>query len=120
MAVPLKAWQRGFQIPASPIAEGIFAFHDDLMIFLTGILAFVMYILIMCFSRYASRNTLPALYSDHSTHRLIHASVLEVVWTIIPALVLVVIAMPSFSLLYSVDEIIEPAFSFKAVGHQWY
>lgn len=52
--------------------------------------------------------------------RLVHASTLEIIWTIIPALILIVIAIPSFSLLYSIDEIIEPLFTIKAIGHQWY
>ena len=52
--------------------------------------------------------------------RVVHGTILEIVWTITPALILLVIAVPSFTLLYSVDEIIEPAVTLKAVGHQWY
>jgi len=52
--------------------------------------------------------------------RVVHGTVLEIVWTITPAFILLVIAVPSFTLLYSVDEIIEPAVTLKAVGHQWY
>jgi len=113
---PSHNWQRGFQTPASPIAEGIFAFHDDLRIFLTAILSFVRYLLAVCLNRFAFSEEA----KKGTSHRLVHASVLEVVWTIIPALILVVIAIPSFSLLYSVDEIIEPLFTVKVVGHQWY
>jgi len=110
-------WQRGFQTPAAPIAEGITAFHDDLRIFLTGILCFVRYILVAIFRRFASRSP----YSGPvAVDRLVHASRLEIVWTILPALVLIVIAIPSFSLLYSVDEILEPLFTVKVIGHQWY
>jgi cytochrome c oxidase subunit 2 len=50
----------------------------------------------------------------------VHASTLEIIWTVIPALILIVIAVPSFSLLYSVDEIVEPRVTFKVIGHQWY
>lgn len=107
-------WQLGFQTPASPIREGIVLFHDDLRIFLTGILFFVRYILNVCLKRFV--RTSPS----QTSARLTHASTLEIVWTIIPALILIVIAIPSFSLLYSVDEIIEPLFTFKVVGHQWY
>ncbi len=74
-AEPARNWQMGFQTPASPIAEGIFAFHDDLRIFLTGILCFVRYILAVCLYRFG--------YGAHATkgtsYRLVHASVLEIV-----------------------------------------
>lgn len=111
---PAQNWQRGFQTPVSPIAEGIFAFHDDLRIFLTGILFFVRYILAVCLNRFL-RTT-----QNSTSERLVHAAALEIVWTLIPAAILVVIAIPSFSLLYSIDEIIEPLIIVKVVGHQWY
>jgi len=50
----------------------------------------------------------------------VHATTLEIVWTITPAFVLMIIAVPSFALLYSMDEIIDPAITIKVVGHQWY
>ena len=68
------AYQTGFQMAASPIAEGIFVFHDDLRIFLTGILFFVRYIRYVCMTRFSSTNN-----TSGKTHRLLHASVLEVV-----------------------------------------
>jgi cytochrome c oxidase subunit 2 len=49
-----------------------------------------------------------------------HSSLLEIIWTIIPALILLLIAIPSFSLLYSLDELIDPSLTIKIVGHQWY
>ena len=67
--------QRGFQTPASPIAEGIFAFHDDLRIFLTGILCFVRYILFVCLYRFA----FSAQAVKGTSYRLVHASVLEII-----------------------------------------
>ena len=109
-----KPWQLGFQTPAAPIAEGIIAFHDDLMVFLTFILFFVVIILAVCL--YTFTETKKKGESDH----LVHASTLEIVWTLIPALILIIIAIPSFSLLYSVDEIVEPLLTLKIVGHQWY
>lgn len=111
-AAPAENWQLGFQTPASPIFEGIISFHDDLMVFIVLIICFVSYILAICLYRFGN--------PEKDTARLVHASVLEIIWTIIPALILVVIAIPSFSLLYSVDEIIEPLFTIKVVGHQWY
>jgi len=109
-----------FQLPASPIAEGIFSFHNDLIIFLLGILVFVRYILFICLQHFTQEESIVEGASPKTTHKLIHASTLEIVWTIIPALVLVVIAIPSFSLLYSIDEIVQPVITLKAVGHQWY
>jgi cytochrome c oxidase subunit 2 len=49
-----------------------------------------------------------------------HSSQLEIVWTIIPAIILLLIAVPSFALLYSLDEVIDPAVTLKVIGHQWY
>lgn len=50
----------------------------------------------------------------------VHGTVIEVIWTIIPALILVTIAIPSFALLYAVDEVVDPALTVKIIGHQWY
>ena len=49
-----------------------------------------------------------------------HNSILEIIWTLIPAVILIIIAVPSFGLLYSLDELIEPQLTLKIVGHQWY
>ena len=70
-----RPWQRGFQTPASPLAEGIIAFHDDLRIFLVGILCFVRFILSTVISKYSYR------YSTNGrpVERLVHASTLEIV-----------------------------------------
>ena len=51
---------------------------------------------------------------------IMHAATLEIIWTIIPALILVLVAVPSFSLLYSIEEIVEPLLTVKIIGHQWY
>jgi cytochrome c oxidase subunit 2 len=107
-------WQFGFQPPATSIMEGIISFHDDLMVFLTFILVSVMYVMTVCIFFFARTK------KNNTSIRFNHASTLEVVWTIIPALILIIIAIPSFSLLYSMDEIIEPIFTIKCLGHQWY
>lgn len=108
-------WQIGFQKAASPIADGIFAFHDDLRVFLVAILIFVIYILTTCFSLFVRKDN-----DTYKTYRLVHASTLEMVWTLVPAIVLIIIAIPSFTLLYSMDEIMDPLFTVKVIGHQWY
>ena len=110
----LYNWKLGFQRPAAPVAEGIIKFHDHLFILLSLVLGFVLYILSVCLIDYSYKQ------QNQLTTRLIHASTLEIVWTIVPALILIVIAIPSFSLLYSIDEIIEPLYNIKVIGHQWY
>lgn len=110
-------WQYGFQRPYSPIAEGIISFHDDLLIFITFIMAFVMYVLYACINLYR-RDKQKTSYPVFGG--FVHNPTLEIIWTIVPALILVNLAIPSFSLLYSVDEVLEPSFTFKVVGHQWY
>lgn len=109
-----EAWQLGFQTPAASLAEGIIAFHDDLMVFLTLVFFFVVYLVIKCIQYFSTD------VKKGETERLVHASTLEIIWTLIPAMILVIIAIPSFSLLYSVDEIVDPLMTIKVIGHQWY
>ena len=109
-AVP---WQLGLQDPATPIAEGIFRFHHDLMFILIFVVVFVCWILFRILQHFnISKNP----YSSG----VVHGTLIEVVWTILPAFFLMLIAVPSFALLYSVDEIVDPALTVKIVGHQWY
>lgn len=106
-------WQYGFQIPASPVMEGIVNFHHDLFFFLVVVIGFVAYMLYRAITLFNTEtNKTPLVVT--------HAPMLEIIWTIIPALVLVIIAIPSFSLLYSMDEIVEPLLTIKIIGHQWY
>lgn len=114
-------WQYGFQTPYTELMEGIIKFHDDLMIFLTFILFFVVYILYYVFATFGeSASTSRAKIKTPEFGGFVHHPMLEIIWTIIPALILVNLALPSFTLLYTVDQIVEPTFTFKAVGHQWY
>lgn len=106
-------WQMGFQDPATPVMEGISNFHNDLMFFITFLAIFVTVLLIRCL--YFFNETKNKVSSN-----VIHGTTLEIIWTITPAIILMIIAVPSFSLLYSVDEIIDPAITLKVVGHQWY
>lgn len=117
-AVPAKmdaaqAWQIGFQDPATPVMEGILNFHDELMFLIIFIGVFVGYLIVRCVQLYDAR-------VNPTPDRVQHGRALEIWWTVIPALILMAVAFPSFALLYSVDEIIDPAITFKAVGHQWY
>lgn len=121
---PLTTFQIGFQDPASPVAEGISAFHNDLRVLIRFILRFVVFVLHYCLTSFSTDASLDSDVVTRKTvttkYPITHGTILEVLWTTIPALILVQIAIPSFSLLYSVDEIIEPLFNFKVVGHQWY
>lgn len=108
-----ESWQLGIQDPATPIIEGMIFFHNYLMIFLIviGFIVFwVLYKIIVNF------NSVTSPKSDKFTHH----SLLEIVWTILPAIVLLLIAIPSFTLLYSLDELIDPNITLKVIGHQWY
>jgi cytochrome c oxidase subunit 2 len=105
--------QLTFQDPATPIMRGIIDFHNHLMLFIVFIVFFVTYLLYKCFSTYSESHQYKADTFTHST-------VLEVIWTVIPALILIIVAIPSFALLYSMDEMIDPSLTVKIIGHQWY
>ena len=51
---------------------------------------------------------------------VVHGTVIEIVWTVIPSLILIIVALPSFALLYSIDEIVDPALTLKCIGNQWF
>nr|YP_010455079.1 cytochrome c oxidase subunit 2 [Vischeria punctata]AML60713.1 cytochrome c oxidase subunit 2 [Vischeria sp. CAUP Q 202]UUA03915.1 cytochrome c oxidase subunit 2 [Vischeria punctata] len=118
LADAAKAWQIGFQDPATPVMEGIIDFHNHLMIFIVPIMIFVMWLLYKSLKYYAQNNTAPSsiFYDQYFSH----STLLEVVWTILPAFVLMAIAVPSFALLYSMEESVQPSLTLKVVGHQWY
>lgn len=109
-----ESWQIGFQAPATPLMEAIINFHNYIMFFMVGVGGFVMWLLGRCLFFYSSEA------NKDSIDNFTHATVVEIVWTILPAFILVLIAVPSFSLLYSMDDILEPAITLKVVGHQWY
>lgn len=113
MTEGIRNWQFGFQISASPVMEGIMNFHHDLFFFLVAITCFVCYMLVRVIVDYNSDVQEKPLI-------VVHAPLLEIIWTLIPAIILVFVAIPSFSLLYSMDEIIEPLLTVKVIGHQWY
>lgn len=106
-------WQLGFQDPATPIIIGIIHFHNHLIFFLVVIGTFVFWLLYKALVLFKEDPSREASKFTHSTP-------LEVVWTVTPALLLLLIAGPSFALLYSIDEVIAPHISLKVIGHQWY
>ena len=108
-----EKWQVLFQDPATPIMEGITQLHHAIMGVLIVIAIFVSYILAKAIMLFNEHNNPSSIDFKHNT-------TLEIVWTIIPTIILVAIGLPSFSLLYAMDEIMDPSVTIKAVGHQWY
>nr|YP_009180314.1 cytochrome c oxidase subunit II [Paradoxornis fulvifrons]ALL96707.1 cytochrome c oxidase subunit II [Paradoxornis fulvifrons] len=99
--------QLTFQDAASPIMEELVQFHDHAMMVALAICSLVLYLLTLVLSEKLSSST-------------IDAQAIELVWTILPAAVLIALALPSLRILYLMDEINEPDLTLKAIGHQWY
>jgi cytochrome c oxidase subunit 2 len=108
-----ESWQIGFQDPATPVMEGIINFHHDLMFFLIIIVIFTTWMVFRCIF-FFNEDTNP------KPEKFVHGTLIEIIWTITPALILFMIALPSFALLYSMDEVVDPVLTLKVVGHQWY
>jgi cytochrome c oxidase subunit 2 len=109
----MSEFQLGFQDPATTTMEGIFLFNLHLLFVIIAIVIFVAWIIVLILSNFIETNSsVPGKFT--------HSNILEIVWTSIPALILLSLASPSFSLLYSLDEISNPELTFKILGHQWY
>ena len=106
-------WQIGFQRSVTPIADQLHGFHDLLLVIIAAIVAFVLVLLIWVAVRFnAKANPTPS--------RTAHNTTIEVAWTIVPVLILLVIAIPSFRLLYAQYDFPKADLTIKATGHQWY
>jgi len=107
-------WQMNFQLPATDTMEKIADLHHDIMFYLIFITVFVAVILVAAihYFRDDNKTTLRVAFAHHT--------LLEKVWTYIPAFIILTIASPSFSLLYSIDAINDPKVTAKIIGHQWY
>jgi cytochrome c oxidase subunit II len=106
-------WQLGFQPPATPVEARLEAFNNELLVIIGLITAFVLGLLLYTIVRFNHRrHPVPTLTS--------HNTVIEVLWTVIPVLILVIIAIPSFKLMYYMDRIPNPEMTIKVTGHQWY
>jgi len=106
-------WQMGLQAPVTPIADAIHWFHDVLVNpIIIGIAAFVLVLMIYVMYKFSEkRNPTPSSTT--------HNQLLEVAWTVIPVLILLVIAVPSFKLLYAQYDYPKPDLTIKATGNQW-
>lgn len=98
----------GFQDRASPLIEQLIFFHDHTLLILVLITLIVGYLIIILF------------FNKFTNRYLLHGQTIEIIWTIIPAIILLFIALPSLRLLYILDEINEPIITLKTIGHQWY
>jgi cytochrome c oxidase subunit 2 len=108
-----KPWELGFQPPATPVKDRLSAFHDELLIIITLITVFVLGLLVYVMWRFnQQRNPVPS--------RTSHNTVIEMLWTVVPVLILVIIAIPSFKLMYYMDRVPNPEMTIKVTGHQWY
>jgi ubiquinol-cytochrome c reductase cytochrome b subunit len=109
-----RPWGLYFQDSATPQMEGIVELHDNILFYLVIILFGVGWILLSVIRNYTNTE------SPISHKYLNHGTLIELIWTITPALILILIAFPSFKLLYLMDEISDPAMCVLAEGHQWY
>jgi len=108
-----RPWGLGFQPSVTPIKDQMHDFHNLLLVIITAISLFVLALLVYVMLRYrASANQNPS--------KTTHNTLVEIVWTTVPVLILVVIAVPSFRLLYASDRIPEAEITIKATGLQWY
>nr|UEX93160.1 cytochrome c oxidase subunit II [Gymnothorax javanicus] len=100
--------QLGFQDAASPVMEELLHFHDHALMIVFLISTLVLYIIVAMVT-----TTLTDAY-------ILDSQEIEIVWTVLPAIILILIALPSLRILYLMDEINDPHLTIKAIGHQWY
>jgi len=109
-----KDWQLGFQKAASKGMTDIVWFHDYMLLpIITAITAFVLFLLLYTCVRYRESKNKVASTTSHNT-------IIEVLWTLIPCIILIIMAVPSFKVLYSQDTIPKADVTIKAIGYQWY
>nr|UJG45282.1 cytochrome c oxidase subunit II [Azelia zetterstedtii] len=105
----MSTWANlGLQDSSSPLMEQLIFFHDHALMILVMITILVSYLMFMLF------------FNKYINRFLLHGQTIEIIWTILPAIILLFIALPSLRLLYLLDEINEPSITLKAIGHQWY
>ena len=108
-----EPWQMGFQTPASPVMERITEFHNLVLFIEVAIVALVLGLMCYIIVRFnAKANPVPT--------KTTHNTLLEVVWTGVPLLVLIIIAVPSLKLLYYADRIEDAEMTLKVTGNQWF
>nr|ATL58851.1 cytochrome c oxidase subunit II [Apatura laverna] len=105
----MATWSNiNYQNSASPLMEQIIFFHDHSLVILIMITILVMYLMINLF------------FNSYINRFLLENQMIELIWTILPAITLIFIAIPSLRLLYLLDELNNPLITLKSIGHQWY
>ena len=107
------AWGLGMQHPGSAIQDWINDFHNKLLVIITGVSVFVLILLIYVMIRYNK-------YVNPNPSKTTHNVKLEIVWTLVPCLIVAYIAWISFPLLYAIDRMPKADMTIKVTGHQWY
>ncbi len=108
-----RDWQMGLQPAASTTMERVVDFHNMLLVVITLISVFVVLLLLYVMYRFAERRNPTPSKTTHNT-------LIEVLWTTVPVIILVLISIPSFKLLYYADQAGDADMTIKAIGHQWY
>ncbi len=109
-----KDWQLGFSEPATELMSDVISFHSYiLMPIITGISVLVLALLLYIVYRYNSNR-------NHTASMTTHNTLIEVLWTVIPVILLIIIAIPSFRILYTAETIPKADLTIKAIGNQWY
>ncbi len=107
-------WQLGFQSAASKSMKDIVIFHDYMLLpIITAITVFVLFLVLYACVKFRASNNKVASQTSHNT-------MIEIAWTLVPCLILIVMAVPSFKVLYSQDKIPPAEVTVKAIGYQWY
>ncbi len=106
-------WQLGFQPAATPVEARLESFNNELTVIIGLITVFVLGLLLYTIVRFdARRHPVPT--------RTTHNTVIEILWTVVPVIILVIIAIPSFKLMYYMARVPPPGLTIKVTGHQWY
>lgn len=106
-------YQFRLQDPSTTVMEGLLEFNRHLLFLIITIVVLVGWLLFSTISNFEE-------FNNKKGTAFFHSNLLEIIWTSLPALILLNLASPSFALLYSMDEISTPELSLKVVGHQWY
>jgi cytochrome c oxidase subunit 2 len=105
----MATWSNlNLQDRASPLIEQLIFFHDHTLLILVIVTVIVAYIITILF------------FNNYINRFLLHGQIIEIIWTILPAIILIFIALPSIRILYLLDEVNNPSITLKAIGHQWY
>jgi cytochrome c oxidase subunit II len=108
-----RPWQLGFQPAATPVQARVEAFNNELTVIIGLITAFVLGLMLYVIVRFDRRRHPVPTRTEHNT-------VIEILWSVIPVLILVVIAIPSFKLMFYMDRVENPEMTIRVTGHQWY